>query len=96
MRTKLRYHETESATRRYAISVQNERTKRRLGLSTLIDVINLQDRLDSAQLALLSLRQEYATLLAQLEFDAGTLVNRGNQIFTVDIDKLQGRQRKAP
>ena len=96
LRTKLRYHETESATRRYAISVQNERTKRRLGLSTLIDVINLQDRLDSAQLALLSLRQEYATLLAQLEFDAGTLVNRGNQIFTVDIDKLQGRQRKAP
>lgn len=93
LRTKLRYHETESATRRYAVSVQNERTKRRLGLSTLIDVINLQDRLDSAQLSLLSLRQEYATLLAQLEFDSGTLVDRGDRNFAVDIDKLHGRKQ---
>ena len=94
-RTVLRYRETESAAQRYAISVQNERTKRRLGLSTLIDVINVQDRLDSARLSVLSLRQEYAALLAQLQFESGTLVNRAKDDFEIDIGKLQGRQSGA-
>ena len=41
------------------MSVQNEQTKRRLGLATLIDVLNVQDRLDNSLLLLLQLQQEY-------------------------------------
>jgi outer membrane protein TolC len=81
---------------RYALSVKNERTKRRLGLSTLIDVINVQDRLDAAQLSQLQLRQEYAQLLAQLYFELGTLVLRAPGGFEVDMPALVGRPALAP
>jgi outer membrane protein TolC len=95
-RTAERLRETESAVERYALSVKNERTKRRLGLSTLIDVINVQDRLDAAQLSQLQLRQEYAQLLAQLYFELGTLVLRAPGGFEVDMPALVGRPALAP
>lgn len=89
-RTAERYRETAAAAERYAASVHNERTKRRLGLSTLIDVITVQDRLDNAQLALLQLRQDYASLLAQVLFESGTLAARAGDEFEVDVRALQG------
>lgn len=89
-RTVERYRQIETAAERYAVSVSNERTKRRLGLSTLIDIINVQDRLDGAQLALLQLRQEYASLVAQLHFDSGTIVLRERDSYHVDVARLQG------
>lgn len=94
-RTVLRYRETEAASARYAISLQNERTKRRLGLSTLIDVLNVQDRLDAAKLSLLSLQQEYASLLAQLMFESGSLVAREQDEFEVDINRLLGQAARG-
>jgi len=89
-RTADRYRETQAAAERYAISVQNERTKRRLGLSTLIDIINVQDRLDGAQLSILQLRQEYASLIAQLLFESGALVLRSGEGYEVDLGSLSG------
>ncbi len=89
-RTVDRYRETQAAAERYAISVQNERTKRRLGLSTLIDIINVQDRLDGAQLSLLQLRQEYASLIAQLLFESGALFLRSGEGYEVDLGSLSG------
>ncbi|MGQ0651279.1 MAG: TolC family protein [Betaproteobacteria bacterium] len=95
-RTVDRYRQTEAAIERYAVSVQNERTKRRLGLSTLIDVINVQDRLDGAQLALLQLRQEYAQLVAQLHFEVGALVRRTGEVYEVDIESLLAPAPRIP
>lgn len=86
----LRYQDTVAATDRYEIAVKNEYVKRRLGLATLIDVINVQDRLDSARLLLLQLRQEYADAIAQLLFESGELVTRDAESYQVDIPMLTG------
>lgn len=86
----LRYQDTVAATDRYEIAVKNEYVKRRLGLATLIDIINVQDRLDSAHLLLLQLRQEYAVAIAQLLFENGELVTRDAEGYQVDIPTLGG------
>ena len=89
-RIALRYRDTLAAANRYETAVKNEYVKRRLGLSTLIDVINVQDRLDSAQLLLLQLRQEYAVAIAQLLFENGELIGREASGFQVDVPMLTG------
>ena len=73
--------------------LRNELTKRRLGLATLIDVLNVRDRLDGAQLSLLQLRQEYASLIAQVLFDSGLLVLPAPGGYDVDLQRLQGLPR---
>jgi hypothetical protein len=60
-------------TRHYRLTVDNELIKRRLGLSTLIDVINVEDRLTNALLSEVLARQAYANAIAQLRFDLGTM-----------------------
>ena len=90
LRVAARYEETSSAASRYLTSVQNEQVKRRLGISTLIDVLNVQDRLDAAQLELLQLRQEYAVQLGQLLFEFGSLVRRNSSGFDIEVPALHG------
>lgn len=85
-----RYRDTAAAVELYDQSVQNEYTKRRLGLATLIDVINVQDRLDNARLLLLQLRQEYAGAVAQLLFESGDLVRRSDDAYHIDLVTLGG------
>jgi outer membrane protein TolC len=65
--------------------VQNEKKKYRLGESTLIDVIIAQDRLDSALLSHVQNRQTYATQLARLRLQTGTLLTFDNQQAAVDV-----------
>lgn len=85
-----RYEDTAGAVKRYETAVKNEYVKRRLGLSTLIDVINVQDRLDNANLLLLQLRQEYASGIAQIMFEGGDLVARDADTFRVNTATLGG------
>ena len=87
-----RHRDTLAAADRYVVAVQNEYIKRRLGLSTLIDVITVQDRLDNAQLLLLQLRQEFAVALAQLQFENGDLIRRDGDAYRVDLPALTGVQ----
>jgi len=87
-----RYQEGKAAAERYQITVKNEQTKRRLGLATLIDVLNVQDRLDNAQLSLLALQQEYAAVLAQIDFEIGSIVQKEGDEYRVDLAALTGDQ----
>lgn len=75
-------------SRFYSQTVENERTKRRLGLVTLIDVINLEDRLTDALAAEIQARQAYANAIAQLRFDLGTIVFERDGKFEVVIEDL--------
>jgi outer membrane protein len=75
-------------SRFYRQSVENERTKRRLGLVTLIDVINVEDRLTDALAAEVQARQAYANAIAQLRFDLGTLVLERDGQFDVVVEDL--------
>ena len=56
------------------LAVANERKKYRLGFSTLIDLINLQDRLTSANRVYLSNQSQVMIALAQLRFEMGLLI----------------------
>jgi len=57
----------------YAQAVDDERTKLRAGLATVIDVVVVQDRLLQVQLNQLSAQIRYAEALAQYQFELGRL-----------------------
>ena len=80
--------EGDESVRRYTIALRNEETKRKLGQSTLIDVINIQDRLDGALIQQVQLQQNFAVAIAQLRFDLGTLVRKNGEAFDVRVEDL--------
>ncbi len=55
----------------YAKSVENEEIRRKMGRSTLIDVLNVQDRLLSAQQTYNTVQLNYSVAIAQLRFASG-------------------------
>ena len=63
----------EREAERYARAVDDEQTKLRAGLSTVIDVVLTEDNLTQAELALTGSRLEYAVALASLRFESGDL-----------------------
>jgi len=76
------------AVKRYETTLKNEKTKRRLGNATVIDVINVEDRLNNSLLAEVSLRQGYANAIAQLRFELGSLVRRTGEEYRVTLGPL--------
>lgn len=58
----------------YATAVENEKKKYLLGNSTLINIINYEDRLTGARLGVLDVQQELARTVARLRHETGTLV----------------------
>ena len=60
------------------LAVDNEVKKYRLGFSTLIDVINFQDRLTSANQSYINNLKQHMAAVAQLRFEVGRLtINKG-------------------
>lgn len=57
------------AVDRYRSALDAEQTKRRMGMSTLIDVLTLEDKLNNARLSEVDLAQGFASTLAQLRFE---------------------------
>lgn len=77
------------AVRHYAKTLGNEQTKRRMGAGTLIDVINVEDRLNGAQQTEVQVRQAYAAAAAQLLYESGRIVRkRDENEFDVPVDAL--------
>ncbi|OGA44912.1 MAG: hypothetical protein A3G25_04290 [Betaproteobacteria bacterium RIFCSPLOWO2_12_FULL_63_13] len=74
------------SVRRYAVTLDNEQTKRRLGTATLIDVINVEDRLSNALLAYVQLRQGYANAIARLRYEIGAIVRREGEGYVVRLE----------
>lgn len=87
-RTAAQVREAESAVGSYATSLDNERTKRRLGLATLIDVLNVEDRYNNALLAAVQARQAYASAIAQFRFETAGLIERDGEQYSARIDGL--------
>ena len=81
--------EAERAVSLSRTTVANEKTKIQLGLATLFDVILAEDNLTSAELTEVAARQAYATALATLRFETGSLVSdSGTATFSVDAASL--------
>lgn len=78
---------SREASSYYESAVEDERQKQQLGRSTVIDLLNTQDRLTRTQLNLLSAEQDYANALVMLRFQTGTLV-QGDGLDAVDEQSL--------
>ncbi|HEX2095310.1 MAG TPA: TolC family protein [Longimicrobiaceae bacterium] len=77
------------AVRLHASAVEGETQKFRLGTSTLFEVMAAEESLTSATLIEIDSRVRYATSLAQLRFEAGTLIG-GESGDRVAVDALTG------
>ena len=80
--------EADAAVKTYAVSLENERTKRRLGLATLIDTLNIEDRYNNALLAAVQARQGFASAIAQFRFETGTLLAREGDTYSARVGEL--------
>jgi outer membrane protein TolC len=80
---------SNETVQRYRTALRDIQTKRLLGSATLIDVLNLEDRLNTAILARLQYQQGYAAARAQILFETGALVSGGaGAAYVVALDKL--------
>jgi outer membrane protein len=71
----------------YATAVEDERAKLQLGLSTIIDLVLIEDRLTRSLLDEISANLSYASALSRLRYETGTLVGAGPG-FEVTADAL--------
>ena len=79
---------SNETVQRYRAALKDTQTRRLLGSATLIDVLNVEDRLNNAILARLQYQQGYATARALILFEAGRLIQGSGENFTVALDKL--------
>jgi outer membrane protein len=76
----------------YEQAVNQEIIKQRNGMSTLIDVINTETRFVNARVNFLQAQLAYATAIARLRLETGTLVpvTDANDRFSLDLNDLGG------
>jgi outer membrane protein TolC len=78
----------ERAAAEFEKTVEAEFEKMRLGETTLIDAILTEQQQTSGLLAVVFARLQVATLLAQLRFETGTLVETGDTGSRVTLESL--------
>lgn len=72
----------------YEISLENERTKNRLGTSTLLNVLNVSDSLRNARFARVSNYLNYVNALVTFAYESGVLIEDAPVAQVVDLSKL--------
>lgn len=77
------------AVDRYRAALRDTTTRRQLGAATLIDVLNVEDRLNNAVLARLQVQLALAQARAQVLFETGSLLQRADTGFSVALDALR-------
>ncbi len=94
--------ELQSSTQAYTLytkAVKSETEKLRLGMSTFIDVIDMEDRRLTTQLNHISAHQRYVIALAQLRFETGTFFDsegEKNTLALADLTSIPLRTPVAP
>ena len=78
----------QDAALAYKVAVENEKQKFRLGWSTLLDVIQTEDRLTSAVLDEIAAQLRFANALASLRFQSGTILVTDNDQASVGVEEL--------
>jgi outer membrane protein TolC len=72
----------------YGTAVQDEAQKLQLGLSTIIDLVLIEDRLTRSLLDEISAHLSFATALTRLRFESGTLIGGGAPSFDITAQNL--------
>ena len=78
----------EESAEHHRQTIDSEIEKFRLGEGTVIDVLFTEDQLTSTELSLVSARQTFAVLLAQLRFEVGALVVSHRSGDRVIVDEI--------
>lgn len=84
----LAWRESLIAVESYQNAVRNEDKKMRMGMSTVIDLIQTQDRLRNARLTVLSNRSLFAQAVAQVRYLTGTMVSEEGDLEKIDPEQL--------
>jgi outer membrane protein len=88
--------EAKQALAWYELAVSQEVVKQKNGISTLIDVINVETRFVSARVNYLQLQLAYASALAKLRFETGTLLPAASsnihddEVVSLDVSDMAG------
>ena len=85
----VRAHSAREASSLYRAAVSDEWQKLQIGLSTMLDVILIEDRLTQSLLSEVEAELSYALAVAQLRFETGTLIGdlRGVSDPTLLVDR---------
>jgi outer membrane protein TolC len=79
---------SREAVKAYQVAVKNEKEKFRLGMSTLLDIIDTDDRLTDALLNEIDNRLQVASAIARLRFETGTIITFDEGMYSVDLKTL--------
>ncbi|MBI5522795.1 MAG: TolC family protein [Desulfarculus sp.] len=82
------YADASGSVQNYRQSADDERTKFQLGISTILDVIQVEDQLTSALLNQVAALQGYASALARLRYETGTLIAGDPQTASLSRESL--------
>ena len=77
------------ARTQYETAVTDEKRKLSLGMATILDVLQLEDRLTGSSLAYLSALSRYGMAVARFRFQTGTLITQAdNDTASVSMETL--------
>jgi outer membrane protein TolC len=84
---------TEKAVNLYQKAHDSEKKKLLMGISTVIDVVQTEDRLRDSKIRLIQSRQKYASAILRIRFGTGTLINFDKGSERIDIEQLVSAPR---
>lgn len=76
------------AVQNYQQAVQDERMKLKLGTSTILNVIQVEDNLTTALLNDVNAKQSFATAVVRLRFETGTLITGDPTEIRLNLDDI--------
>lgn len=68
--------ESQKAVSHYKKAINDEKEKYKLGISTIIDIINLEEKLTTANLNEISARYQFAAAIVALRYQTGKIVEK--------------------
>ena len=79
---------SERAVKFYRDAIEDEKAKLKLGLSTLIDLISLEDRLTNALVVNVAQHIRYSKAVIELRFETGTLIECSDKGCLIGPEQL--------
>ena len=90
---------TRDSALSYQKAVSNEMSRLRAGLSTVLDVVSLEDKRQEAFIAEVEARQQCAECLLKLQYETGNIIQPGDSAEAIDLKtfmELPEFVRKTP
>tara|TARA_B100000586_G_C20022867_1_gene389839 strand:+ start:436 stop:825 length:390 start_codon:yes stop_codon:yes gene_type:complete len=88
IRSAARVRSSQAAAELYRTAIIDEQLRQELGLSTVIDLIVTEERLTESLREEISARLSYASAIATLRYETGSLLRPGPVTEAVDLRRL--------